>query len=320
MAVVILGVGGTTASPPPRVPYLPPVPSFGGMRLSSNRGVVLLQGLTEALEGWEGLGPAERTPNYSRPLGRDGEIRNPRRPTRRGARTIAGPVHVRGATARERAELMDAVVDVCTTFDGSPLTLTLNRRGEEVSITGDALFSGGAEFMAQAAWDTSAVVQFEMRCPDPMFYAAERTARQSASTGTTFFPIGPVVLADSSTFGETFDLNVGGSRPAWLTAQLTGPMTEVTLTYSDGTAWGLDLTADPLLGAETITVRTDPATGLLGVPRIEGPDGSSYWRYLTPRGFRPLLPRSDSVTIDVVGGGPGSQVLLSWRPAHETVF
>lgn len=311
----------TPNTPAPGTPPSPVVPSHGNMTLSSNRGVVYLRGDVEALQGWEGLGPTRRTPNRSTPLGRDGTIRNRLRPITRDERRVVGPCHVAGRTPRERAQLMDKIIDICSPLDGSEVRLTLNRYDEPVYCSGDALFGGASEFMAEAAYDRAALVQLDLSCPDPNFYSVrEYQTKQGKVTGAPFFPIGPAILADSTSFGSPLAVRVGGTWPTWAYFRITGPLTNFTATWSDGSSFGFDLTAAPLDGNRIVQVRTDPASATEGALRVQGPGPNlSYWRYMTSRSFRQLQPGTDSITFDVAGETADTVVRMFWHRAYQAV-
>lgn len=319
---VILSGSSPVVTPPtgPGVPYVPPPPpSYGEILLRSSRGSVRLTGAAEALEGWEGFGPPRRSVNYSSPLGRDGWIRNRMRPCLVGGREIVGPIHVQAPTARARAELMDRIIDVCTPLDGTEVTFSINRYGVAYTTSGDVTFEGGAEFSARAAYDRVAIVQFAMTCPDGHFYAAETSQTQRQVEGAAFFPIAPLILADSTSFGDELEVVTGGTMPTYARVELSGPATSFTYAPVGRRPFELDLTDVPLLAGEKIVVRTDPASGLAGQYRVEGPAGESYWRYLTQRAFVPLQPGSDRIVLDVPGAGNGTEVRVFWRPAVQAV-
>lgn len=306
-------------------PYPPTVvsePSYGGFTVSSNRGSIELQGTFEALVGWVGLGPVKRTPNRIRPLGLDGSVRNRRRPLLRAGRTMGGPVHVQAATALERAQEMRKLLAVLSPFDGEPCTLTGRiETGELISGEFDAVFEGGDEWMAAAAWDTSAVLDLEFDFPDPRLYGETRREGQGISASVPFFPIGPVKVTDSTSFGTPLGLDVGGERPTPAVWTWTGPGTKLTVTGSGGQVWEVDLTADPLLAGEQVVVTTDTRATFEGASRVAGPAGADYWQYLSKHGFFPLRPEKDTVTIQVTGTtGPTSRVELAWRPAVEAIL
>lgn len=341
---VILGPGGGITPPPPPTPaagspgvgggnaYIQPPPtivsrpSYGGFTLSSSRGSVALQGNIEALVGWTGLGPPRRTAVTANPLGLDGLRLNRRRPVTRSAREMGGPIHVQGGTALERAREMRQLLAVLSPLDDGVVTFTARiETGELVSGECVARFSGGDEWMATAAWDVSAVLELDLLFPDPRFYGETRRASQSTNTSGPFFPIAPVTLTNSTTFGTLLNLNVGGERPTHATFKWSGPGTKLTVTGSGGEVWEINLLAAglpaaPLLSGQQVTVITDPRAVGDGASRIVGPGGVDYWKYLTRRTLFPLSPGKDSITIDVLGSGAGSEVMLEWRPAIEAIL
>lgn len=342
MSVII---GGRPLGPPPVTP--PPIqptdgaaytpypatevsrPSYGGFTISSSRGSVNFQGTFEALQGWFGLGPTKRTPNNFSPLGIDGVVRNRRRPVTRGPREMGGPVHVQAPTALERSAEMRHLLAVLSPLDDSPLTFSaFIEDGELITAECDAVFDGGDEFQAQAAYDTRAVLQVKFFFADYRFFGKARP-KTIAATGDAepFFPIGPIKLRRSTSFGKEVALDVGGDRPTHAVWEWFGPGSRLTVTGSGGEVWEVDLeapgvTAAPLSAGERVVVVTDRRAVATGVPRVLGPGGEDYWRYVTKRQFFPLKPGADSVLAEVVGASSadGSRLRFLWRPAIEAIL
>lgn len=322
---VILGVPGAFGGPPDTPPptYQPPgIPSFGGFALTSSRGSVQLQGGYEAIEGWTGLGPTERKVNRRRPLGINGAVVDRQRPTTRSERVMEGPVHVEAPSAVERARLARHLLDVLSPLDESPVTFSARVDTGEV-VTGEcwAEFSGDDEWQARAAWDLTATLGLRLVFPDFRLFGQRRAARQGGSSGAVpFFPLLPLVISESSSFGQPFRLDVGGDLAVHAVWTWTGPGTKLVVSNAAGRSWGLDLTAAPLLAGQKVVVTTDPRAATLGQKRLLGPGGVDYYRYLTPRSLFPLAPGQDTVTLDVLGDGVGTEVLVEWRPATEAIL
>lgn len=317
MSIYVLGVR-TPAGPATPGRQITPVPAtWSGAKVSSSVGEVYLAGDVDILLELTGLGPAPRSANFATALGLPGQQAVRQRPVIDDARRIVGPLHIRGADARERADTQAALLSVLCPPDDSPVTFSLFRGEKAVSTEGWAQFEQGS-WEAAAAYDEVAIVQLDLACPSPYWLGEQKSWIFAPDSSAAFFPILPVALAPTRTFGVGSTLVTDGDVPAWPEVRWLGPGTTLTFTTSRGT-WEIDATADPLGSGETAVVRTDPASGLAGDLRVEGPGGESWWKYLTQRGLRPLTPGEEQVQVDVTGGDANTRVEVLWRPVWRDI-
>lgn len=324
--MVFFATYGSQSGPPP-APYVEPVPSAGGLLLSSSRGSVALSGVHEVLEGTAGLGPAARKAVVSGALGIDGVIVNPRRPYRRDKRLVSFIVHIEGQTPRERAEAQRKLLAVISPYDGTLVRVGARIENDDiVEAFGIAELGGGEEFSAQAFYDSVAVVSFDILFPDPVWRAGTRSkGQQQAATAAAFFPLLPLTLTRTAGLGTAMTLDVGGDTLAYPRHVLTGPATKIRCTSSAGPFWELDLLraglpAASIIAGQTIVVDTNPRVVFSGKYRVTGPAGQDYSPYLTSRQLFALEPKIQQLTYLFTGIGAGSSVTTSWEPGIEAVL
>ena len=315
MSVVLLGLQQSA----PSVPQASTTAS--DWTLSSSRGSIGLTGAREIMEGSAVLGPAPRSAVLGGALGIDGSIANPLRPYRRSERRMTFIVHIEGDTPELRLTLMRSLLAALTPLDGTLVTASVRLPdGDQASIDGVAEFDGNS-FSPRATWDTIAVVSFDLVCPDPLWRGQERSAtQQAATTSVGFFPILPLTIAPSTSIGDPLVLQVGGDAISYPLHVINGPATSFSCESFRGPEWELDLAAAPLLAGETIEVDTDPRSVFTGRPRVRGPLGEDYTRYLVKRQLFALLPGTERVTYNGAGISSSTRVAIYWRPRIEAVM
>lgn len=309
--------------------------SITSLTLTSSAGSVPVTGDFEALRGAAGLGPARRSAVTFDVLGLDGLILNRRKPQTTTAIRLRLPVHVEGDNELERASMLAQLWRVLAPIDDTLVTLSglraTSEGSEAVSVTGVAEFDGEAEFSALASFVDAAVVMVTLLVPDPTWYGQPRDARierpYEIYGEDSFFPIFPLVFTPDEGFGTELEVVVGGDRLTWPTWEMHGPAQTVRVDRQDGATWEVDMTeAGGLAAGQVLTVTTDPRAVFDGIVRVAGPDGSSWWQYLTSsrRTLWPLRPLgealSDAFTVTVGGLGAESHMDVTWRPGFGQVL
>ncbi len=223
--------------------------------------------------------------------------------------TITWPIYVGGETHLEYLERLRQIrrAFAMTVHRGLTGTLTVARPdGTARSI--EAYYASGLEGEAGEGWlySKDAVSLF---CPDGYWTGTESiTETRSYIPGSDFLSPFPTI-SDSLALGETTIDNPGDVQ-AWPYWTVTGPMTalvgtNVTTGYEFVLTYGL-------AAGEQLTITTDR-------PMVRGPAGQNLAANLNwPAAYLwSLAPGDNDVIFNLSGGGPGTQIQLSFRPRYE---
>lgn len=125
--------------------------------------------------------------------------------------------------------------------------------------------------------------------------------------------------ASSSVVGQANPVLVDGDEITYPVITSVGPFGAVQVErHLDGRDRGYTLTApgDGAEAGQVVTIRHAPRAVLGGV-QVEGPDGSSWRRHLSPApDLFELRPGAQAITVQLDDGGPGANVGVTWETLH----
>jgi len=118
----------------------------------------------------------------------------------------------------------------------------------------------------------------------------------------------PLEFSSSTLGGTGIPVEIGGNIPSWVTVDLTGPATAITIT---GPGLLISIPAGLAVG-ETAQIVTDPRS------RTASFDGTVDWgRVGALSTWRPLNPGSQMLDLVMTGGAIGSSVRVSGKTRYE---
>lgn len=175
-------------------------------------------------------------------------------------------------------------------------------------------YHDGLGLIEKGTWrqDQLAVVTFV--AADPYWAdASDSTQQWTGGTPPTFFPIFPLKLGQSQTFGISTVTNVGdvSTYPVWT---IDGPGSLLVLTNR---RTGRILAWNGTLGAgERLTIDCRPGSQS-GVPKsVKKQDGSNQFGFLSAWDFWPLEPGANEIQIEMASTSGASKVTASWRARY----
>lgn len=223
--------------------------------------------------------------------------------------TITWPVYVGGETHQQYIENHRRIrrAFTMTVHRGIPGVLRVERP-DGSARTIECLYSAGFEGESGEGWlySKDAVVLF---CPDG-YWRDENTISipHSYIPGSDFLSPFPTI-SDSLNLGETVITNPG-DVDAWPEWTVTGPMTALVGTNVT-TGYEFQLVYN-LAAGEQITISTDR-------PMVRGPAGENLANALNwPSAYLwALAPGDNDLILNVVGGAPGTSVLIDFNARYE---
>lgn len=158
-----------------------------------------------------------------------------------------------------------------------------------------------------------AVVTFTANDP---YWADTTDSTQIWTSGggaSTFFPIFPLSLGASQTFGTSTVTNAGDvpTFPVWIIAGPGSDLVLTNLTSGRVLEW-----AGTLGAAEYLIIDTRPGSQSATPKSVIKNDGSNQFGSLTSYDFWPLEPDANTISIELAGSTGSSQVTADWRARY----
>lgn len=192
--------------------------------------------------------------------------------------------------------------------------------GEVVRWADCRRVSDGSTSWDTDTWSAEGWQRFGLRlyCPDPWVHSDPLQWEWSAPSSGLRFPMRfPMRLGPPNLLGRARQLSVVGDARSHGVWTLRGPCSAFTATLpATGETWTLT-PPTPLTTGQTVQVFTDPLVARDGL-RVIGPDGSSWWRYVSaPRAIWAVPPETPEVLVQMTGTSSASRAVLRVTPRWE---
>jgi len=154
-------------------------------------------------------------------------------------------------------------------------------------------------------------------CDDPWWHGEQDPISWSSEEGRGgFFPLLPVKLRSGRVLAQPTPVFVRGDAPMWPRWSISGPAESVTATHVEsGRSWTLHGQFGQ--SVTPIIVDTDPRVAMTTGLQVATPGGSQRWSWMQPPfDLWPLPPGDQTVTLEIVGASPTTQVTMTPRPNY----
>lgn len=320
------------AAPTPGRPSAPPEVAalLRSLRLESPLGSVDLLHDWALLPGYEGLDDPDAEPDLIRLPGRDGAVLRDldgQRGVTLAERNIVlrcrvGSLPTPGAVSDEVQRVKELMNPRLWPRDAGGLRLVGTRYDGTVRWGDCAWVPLAGDFRAPNLWQVHRSVTLRLLCPDPLFRSeAKPITWHMPAAVPPMLPFFPLRIGSSKVVGTANPVTVVGDDLAWPVTRVWGPASSITASNGDGEVVTVVPPA-PIAAGGLVTVRHDPATGEVDdFDTIEGPDGTSWYRYMLP-GTRPwgLRPGVNQVTVAVPGATVETQAQLAYDHRHRSML
>jgi hypothetical protein len=237
------------------------------------------------------------------------------------ARDVFLPVMVRAASMSEWLELRATYNQLTSPYHGRSTRITATRpdnsqRWVDGFRVGDAPDWSLDNWIPRILWQKFGQT---FVCPDPWWHSTADVYGWSIQPSVSgFFPLLPVNLSTSLVGGTPITIVVRGDIGSFPRFEIQGAATQITAQHVEsGREWTLVAPVAGGANPETVIIDTDPR--LVDRPIVEGPDGSSWFKFLEPPYDLWTLPiGSQTVLVTALGADASTQVRLLVPPLWET--
>lgn len=155
-------------------------------------------------------------------------------------------------------------------------------------------------------------------CDNPWWRGDQEPVSWSPDAGRGgFFPLLPVRLRSGRVIGQDTPVFVRGDAPMWPRWSISGPAESVTATHVEsGRSWTLHGQFGQ--SVTPIIVDTDPRVAMTTGLQVATPGGSQRWSWMQPPfDLWPLPPGDQTVSLEIVGASPTTEVIMYPRPNYR---